>query len=118
MGKVIFQGSISVIVLLVSVLFCFYPAAVLLQCGTSSTFKQTAQPPALYSMYQRTAARYGSWATHYLASETGKNVKQDNVSATEWPMFGSVFFLLTSEEMHKQHPDMLTTHPRIAQAIE
>ena len=99
-------------------LFCFYPAAVLLRCGTSSAFKKTAQPPALYAMYQQTAKRYGSWASHYLAAETGKKVRQDNVSATEWPMFGSVFFLLTSEEMLKQHPDMLTAYPHVAEAIE
>ena len=118
MGKIIFQSCVTVVVLYVTILFFFYPAAVVIHCGISSTFRETAQPPSLYKMYQKTAARYGKWADRYLDSGAGQKAQKESVAATEWPMFGSVFFLLTSEEMHKQHPDMLTNTPVVAQAVE
>ena len=118
MGKILFQICITAIVLTVTIVLFFYPAAVVLRCGVSSTFKQTAQPPALYSLFQKTAARYNKWANRYLDSGAGQKAKKESVAATEWPMFGSVFFLLTAEEMQKQHSDMLTSAPVVAQAIE
>jgi hypothetical protein len=57
----------------------------------------------LVTSFERTAARYGSWATQYLENETAASVDSKDVALTEWPMFGSVFFLVAADELSRSH---------------
>jgi hypothetical protein len=64
--------------------------------------RTTARPPGHVASFRATAGRYRSWARDYLESRRGAAVHSEDVAATEWPMFGSVFFLLSSQELLRE----------------
>ncbi len=88
--------------LFLSCAFFLYPAATTVRAVTSSEIRSTAQPPSLASDFEATAARYRTWATEYLESQRAAAVDSEHVPLTEWPMFGSVFFLVAAEELSKE----------------
>jgi hypothetical protein len=82
--------------------FFLYPAAATLRAVLSAEILAAAQPPSLRRDFEATAARYASWARGYLSSRRAAALDPGDVARTEWPMFGSVFFLLSAEEMAKR----------------
>lgn len=52
--------------------------------------------------FNGTARRYASWAENFLDSNYAASLHHEQVAQTEWPMFGSVFFLFTAAELEKQ----------------
>ncbi len=83
--------------------FFLFPAWVTLRAVYSPEMRAAAQPPGLVGAFEKTATRYGSWAAAYLENETAASVDSHDVALTEWPMFGSVFFLVAAEELSKSH---------------
>jgi hypothetical protein len=81
--------------------FYLYPAAATVRAVWSSGLRSTAQPPSLLADFEATAARYRSWAKGYLESHRAASVASNNVPGTEWPMFGSVFLLVTADDLYR-----------------
>jgi hypothetical protein len=79
--------------------FFFYPAYATLSTALSSQVRAAARPPGYVEAFRATSSRYRDWAKHYLASRRAAEVAHDDVAATEWPIFGSVFFLLATEQL-------------------
>ncbi|MCL2105097.1 MAG: hypothetical protein FWH21_08630, partial [Kiritimatiellaeota bacterium] len=52
--------------------------------------------------FRSLAGRYERWAGHYLDKRIAVTLHDSDVAGTEWPMFGSVFFLVTAEELQRQ----------------
>lgn len=96
--------------------FFLYPAWVTATAVFSSEIRETAQSPSLLSDFRSTAARYDTWAKEYLESQRAAKVSSHDVAGTEWPMFGSVFFLMTTEELVKKYPDLLLD-PTVRNAV-
>jgi hypothetical protein len=119
MINVLVRIIISLVVLFAAVAFFFYPAAIIVRLAMADTLWQTGQPPTLERWFERTARRYNRWAAKYLDAEPAKNLPQTNVAATEWPMFGSVFFLLTAEELVGQESGARRANdPALEEAID
>jgi hypothetical protein len=87
------QAVVSVCVMLGAVLFCIYPAAV----TALSLAKGTDW--LVPTWFNSLSGRFESWAGGHLAAQAAHGVNAEDVAATEWPMFGSVFFLLAAEEL-------------------
>jgi hypothetical protein len=87
--------------LCVAVCCFFWPAAVTLRTVYDLQIDRKDRPSAFASWFGATARRYDGWAADYLASQRAGRVDAQDVAATEWPMFGSVFFLLSAEELLK-----------------
>jgi hypothetical protein len=85
----------------VAVFMFFYPAAFTLGMTRDPGIRATGQPTALPSWFERTSRRYSRWARQYLATQSATRVGPEDVAGTEWPIFGSVFFVLTTEELVK-----------------
>jgi hypothetical protein len=56
-------------------------------------------PAFMFKDFKRVSGQYEKWAVGYLASRRATKVDPGHVAATEWPMFGSVYYLVTAEEM-------------------
>ena len=56
-------------------------------------------PRAAYWLYGRLAPRYGEWARERVASGRAAELSKKQLVATEWPMFGTVFFLWGVEDL-------------------
>lgn len=97
--------------------FFLYPAWITASAVFSREMRATAQSPTLVSDFRGTAARYDSWARNFLESQRATKVSSHDVAGTEWPMFGSVFFLMTTEELVKAHPQLLDDE-RVRSAVD
>lgn len=85
-----------------TVAFCFYPAFTLIRVILDSELKETGHSQLLPSWFEATSARQSAWAQVYLESDMAESVVHTEVAATEWPMFGSVFYLVAAQELHDQ----------------
>ena len=99
--RLAFRLALSGMVFLFAVLFFFYPAAATLRLALDASFRRTGDSPRITAAFTAVAARYESWAHRFLQSRFAATLDPDNVAATEWPMFGSVFFLVTADDLHR-----------------
>ena len=67
-----------------------------------SQLNQTGQCRLAPMWFESAAGRFLSWATTYLDTDYAKSLRHDDIPATEWPMFGAVFFLVTAEDLQGQ----------------
>jgi hypothetical protein len=87
-------------VLIVSILF-LYPGVFCLKVVFDSSLRKGDIPEFSVEHFRLVSLRFKKWAGHYIESQRATKVHHENCAATEWPMFGSVYYLLTAEEMQK-----------------
>lgn len=84
----------------VSVIFFLYPAVMVARMMTDAEWRTSGESAFVPRWFEQASARYRAWATDYLDSQYARHLHHDDVAATEWPMFGSVFLLVTAEDLH------------------
>lgn len=92
----------STLGLLFALFFFVYPALTCAWVLLDPAVRTTGQSRLITFWFRQTAGRYERWADRFLADQRAAHVNPDHVAATEWPMFGSVFFLLTAEQLHAE----------------
>lgn len=100
--KFYWKLTFAIVVILIAAAFCLYPAGVIIRLLLDSELKQNGVSSALPSWFEATSARHAGWAEKYLDSDMAVKVDHYEVAATEWPMFGSVFYLVTAQELHER----------------
>ena len=91
----------TLMIILKSMLF-IYPVVIISFLIFDTELKKSGESQLVPMWFETTTDKYNSWAEYYLESEYALSIKSYNVPATEWPMFGSVFFLLTTKELQAQ----------------
>jgi hypothetical protein len=88
----------------VAVAVCFFlcPGVMLVDLAYDSGIVRDGQPTEFPKWFRQTAQRYRGWSEDYLASRRAASVSVSDVAGTEWPLFGTVFFLASAEELLKQ----------------
>lgn len=86
----------------VALCFFFYPGVMLVKLAHDPGIQRDGQPADFHLGFQRTAQRFRAWAEDYLESRRAESTLAADVAGTEWPLFGTVFFLLSAEELIKQ----------------
>ena len=112
-----FSLSVGTAVILLALALCIYPAGVIVQVLLDSELKTTGHSRLLPSWFEAASARHSDWAADYLSSDMAETVEHTEFSATEWPMFGSVFFLVAAQELQEQGKIDATTGV-IREAVE
>ena len=56
-------------------------------------------PRAAWGLHASLSERYAGWVAERLAEDGGAKVHQYNISGTEWPVFGSLFYLQATESL-------------------
>ncbi len=56
-------------------------------------------PRIAWRLQRHLTQRYASWAQDRMARGQAANLSTDNISGTEWPLFGSVFYLWAIENL-------------------
>jgi len=102
MMKFYLKISVSVIVILLALLFFVYPAAVITHMLLDSRLRNEGQSSLLPFWFQSAAGRYSSWADTYRESNYAVGLDHYDVAPTEWPMFGSAFWLVAADDLHVQ----------------
>ena len=104
--------------LLLAIVLFFWPAAEVLRLTFSPSFRATGRPPQLRRWMQATASRFAPWAADFQSAQKAAAAHTHDVAATEWPMFGSVFFLLAVQDAEALHPGLFDSSPEIRRAVE
>jgi len=100
--KLAFHLTVSGVVIALSLMLFIYPAITICAVVMDCHLKQTGESRLAPMWFKSAAGRYLSWANTYLDTNYAQSIYHNDIPATEWPMFGSVFFLVTAEELQKQ----------------
>jgi len=92
----------SGVVVVAALLFCIYPAVIVGVLLADPHLKKEGQSCLVPMWFTSLSGRYLSWAELYLSSSYAKTIDQEDVAGTEWPMFGTVYFLVTADELQRQ----------------
>lgn len=68
----------------------------------------------LYQWHRGLSTKYEIWAQERLASNKAAQLSYENISGTEWPLFGSVFYLWATESLQaawEANPDLYAVAP-------
>jgi hypothetical protein len=88
------------------------PGAILTWDLTDPALRQpTGIPRAAWRVHKHLTSRYEQWARERIVSGKAMSVNLYDVAATEWAMFGSVFYLAATENLQKEwakYPGHLT----------
>ena len=93
---------ISAVLVVAAVCLFLYPAWTVVRVLTDDGMINGGVPRVVVSRFGALSGRYHEWGRWYLDSQHAATVHYMNVPATEWPMFGSVMYLLAAQEMVKQ----------------
>lgn len=96
------KAVISCAVAVLSLVLFVYPAFVVLTVVSDPKLRMEGQSRLAPFWFHSLARRYEVWASDFLKSGFAGKIDTDDVSATEWPMFGSVFLLATADELQRQ----------------
>ncbi len=100
--KLGFHLTVSAAVIVLSLMLFIYPAITILLVVNDSQLSHTGESRLAPSWFEAAAPRFLSWANMYLETNYAGSLRQDDIPATEWPMFGAVFFLVTAEDLQRQ----------------
>src|SRR5664279_4072961 len=91
MRRIICINSVLV-VLLAAALFIYPPLRAALDI-CDPALRQPGVPKAAWRLFRNLTPRYAAWARQRIAQERAESLSTSDISGTEWPLFGSVFYL-------------------------
>lgn len=95
------------------------PAAILIRDLRDPGLWDGTIPRSAFRRHAALAPRYAAWARERVGSGRAARLRTSEVAATEWPMFGSVFFLWATEALQdawQADPALASVEPRRAAA--
>lgn len=81
--------------------FLLGPAFVVINDLRDARIRRGGIPLAAWKQHRALSPRYARWAEHRLTSNRGLELSTENISGTEWPLFGSVFYLWATEALQE-----------------
>src|SRR6516225_5497951 len=89
----------SVIIVLLAAFFFIYPPVRAVLNIWDPALRQPGVPKAAWRLYRNLTPRYATWARERVAQGRAEGLSTNNISGTEWPLFGSVFYLWGIENL-------------------
>lgn len=113
----------SIIFISLAIYFFFSPFVLMIFYLGDRGLKGERTPKVAFHLHQRLSPKYEKWACRRLKSDLAKNLSLEEISATEWPVFGSIFYLWATENLQEaweQDQDLWPIAPKVyaAGAIE
>ena len=104
----------SVVILFLAIYFMILPALQIICYLRDPGLQDGGMCSFLYRWHRDLSQRYEVWAKERLASDKAAQLDINNVSGTEWPLFGSVFYLWSTEALQdawNANPELYQTAP-------
>ena len=99
-------GNAAIIAAL-ALYFFVAPVVILLFDFADPALRGPGIPQCAWRWHRALTPKYARWARERMRSGRAENLGTEDVSGTEWPLFGSVFYLLATEALQKdweEHP--------------
>ena len=94
-----FQLTVSGVVIVLALMVFIYPAGTICFLAADSRLNETGESRLVPFWFKSATPRFLSWANAYLETNYAEKLYHDDIPATEWPMFGAVFYLVTAEDL-------------------
>jgi len=97
----------AAVVAAVALYFFAAPVAIILLDLADPALHGRGIPRCARRWHRALTPKYARWARERVASGRAENIAKLDVAGTEWPLFGSVFYLLATEALQKdweEHP--------------
>jgi hypothetical protein len=96
--------------------FFFYPAVTIIRDLNDPGLRSGDTPPRFaYSWHRSLSAKYEKWARARVASGNAAAMSIYDISGTEWPIFGTVFYLWATESLQaawEKDPSLANVAPK------
>jgi hypothetical protein len=89
----------SVVVVLLAAGFFIYPSIRAALDIRDPALRQSGIPKAAWRLHRNLTPRYARWAQERVARGRAEGMAVNDISGTEWPLFGSVFYLWGIENL-------------------
>ena len=89
------------LILLAAVYFFLIPGLLVLYNLADAGLWTPRIPSAAVTLHRSLTPKYERWARERVGSGAAMKLDNDNCAATEWPLFGSVFFLWATEALQE-----------------
>lgn len=97
--------------------FFFYPTVIILRDLKDPGLGSGDAPPRFaYRWHHSLSAKYEAWARERVASEKASDMSIQDISGTEWPVFGTVFYLWATESLQdawEKDPSLYHLEPKV-----
>jgi len=105
----------AVVMVLLSLYALLIPAAMLI-CDLRDPGLYSAEiPRCAFRWHRALSPKYEKWARGRVESGAATKLTTENISGTEWPVFGSVFYLWATEALQQafhENPTLAPSSPR------
>ncbi len=101
---------------LLSLYALLIPAAMLICDLRDPGLYRDEIPRCAFRWHQALSPKYEKWARGRVESGTATRLTTENISGTEWPVFGSVFYLWATEALQQafhENPTLAPSPPRV-----
>ncbi len=105
----------TIIFISLAIYFFFSPFILSIIYLKDTGLKTNKMPKITYYLHHRLSQRYEKWATKRVKSGLAGNLSTEQIAATEWPVFGSVFYLWASEALQQafdEDPALASAAPK------
>lgn len=91
----------AIIICFLALYFFFIPGILVVRNISDPALKEGKIPREAWRLHKYLAPRYKQYVRERIASRKAEKIHYLNVPATEWPLFGSVFYLWATEHLQK-----------------
>src|SRR5436190_6595238 len=92
----------ALVLLFLAIFFFLMPAVTVIRELSDPNIRSAGIPQSAWSLYRSLTPRYARWANDRLKSTRATELSTSNISGTEWPLFGSVFYLWAAESLQDE----------------
>jgi len=105
----------TAVMVFLSLYFFLIPAGLLIYDLNDPGLAGDKMPRCVFRWHRYLSPKYERWANQRLAGGTAPELQEAGVSGTEWPVFGSVFYLWATEALQEavdRDPSLSDKQPR------
>ena len=81
------------------------PSFIITKSANEEGIKTEGISPFAKSLHQKISAEFEPWAEERVAEGKAEKLELSDISGTEWPLFGSVFYLWSTENIFRELPE-------------
>jgi hypothetical protein len=104
--------------MIIALAFFFFlvPPGLVLRELSDPNLRKAGIPKVAWRMHRRLSSQYEPWSRERMASKRAAELSTENISGTEWPLFGSVFYLWATESLQaawEKDPTLSPLAPKV-----
>jgi len=92
----------AAIVILVAFFFFLIPGIIVIHQLSDPAIRSPGIPQIAWKLHQNLSPQFEQWATGRVISTRAAQLSTNDISGTEWPLFGAVFYLWATESLQQE----------------